>query len=155
VERIAFWTELAGDQGRPWAVDGLDGEVRVPVSRGDAVSALDAVLGNIFQHTPPGTGFEVRLDRDASSATVTVDDAGPGIAAPRKALQRGVSGRRSTGLGLDIARRTVETAGGRLAVAGSPLGGTRIMLKFLRSDAPPQSKAPAVVRRVFSRGRRA
>lgn len=159
VERIAFWTELAGDQGRPWAVAGLGGAVRVPVSRADTVSALDSILGNIFQHTPAGTGFQVRLERDADTATVTVDDAGPGIAAPRKALQRGVSGRRSTGLGLDIARRTVEATGGRVAVLPSPLGGTRVMLTFRRSDLPSPSRRAARrgagVRRVFSRGRRA
>ncbi len=151
-ERVAFWTELAGDQGRPWSVSGIDGAVRVPASRSDTVSALDSVLGNVFQHTPSGTGFQVRIDRDGAKATVTVDDAGSGIAAPRKALQRGVSGRRSTGLGLDIARRTVEATGGRLAVAASPLGGTRIMLTFVRSDAPPPTRIP---RRVFSRARRA
>ncbi len=155
VERVAFWTELAGDQGRPWAVAGLSGAVRVPASRTDTVSALDSVLGNVFQHTPGGTGFEVRLNRDALTATVIVDDAGPGIAAPRKAMQRGVSGRSSTGLGMDIARRTVEGTGGRLSVASSPLGGTRVMLTFLRSDAPPPaSKGPTGVRRVFSRARR-
>jgi len=156
VERIAFWTELARDQGRPWAVAGLGGAVRVPASRADTVTALDAVLGNVFAHTPAGTGFQVRLDSDSGTATVTVDDAGPGIAAPRKALQRGVSGRSSTGLGMDIARRTVESTGGRLAVATSPLGGTRLMLTFLRSDVPPAAaKGAAGVRRVFSRGRRA
>jgi signal transduction histidine kinase len=155
VERIAFWTELAGDQGRPWAVAGLVGAIRVPASRSDAVSALDSVIGNVFQHTPAGTGFRVSLESDATTATVIVDDAGPGIAAPRKALQRGVSGRSSTGLGLDIARRTVESTGGRLSVAASPEGGTRIMLQFVRSDAPPPGKVPAGVRRVFSRARRA
>jgi signal transduction histidine kinase len=157
VERIAFWTELATDQGRPWAVAGLGGEARVPASRADTVGALDAVLGNVFAHTPAGTGFQVRLERDATTATIVVDDAGPGIDAPRKALQRGVSGRQSTGLGMDIARRTVETTGGRLAVAASPLGGTRVSLMFQRTDAPPPPSRRAVtgVRRVFSRGRRA
>jgi signal transduction histidine kinase len=156
VERVAFWTELADHQGRPWSVAGLGGSVRVPASRADTVSALDSVLGNVFQHTPGGTGFQIRLDQDALTATVIVDDAGPGIAAPRKAMQRGVSGRSSTGLGMDIARRAVEGTGGRLAVAASPLGGTRVMLKFLRSDAPPPvARGTAGVRRVFTRGRRA
>jgi signal transduction histidine kinase len=135
-ERAAFWTELASDQERPSAVSGLGGVVRIPVSRADAVSALDAVLGNVLQHTPPGAAFRVTVESDPSTATVIVDDAGPGIAAPLEAIRRGVSGRQSTGLGLDIARRVTEASGGRVAVEPGPLGGARVVLTFSRTDRP-------------------
>jgi signal transduction histidine kinase len=36
----------------------------------------------------------------------------------------------STGLGLDIARRTVESAGGQLIVAASGLGGALVAMDF-------------------------
>jgi len=41
----------------------------------------------------------------------------------------------STGLGLDIARRTAEAAGGRMTLSNGPLGGARVELLF----GPPSS----------------
>ena len=96
----------------------------MPVAESDLVSAVDCMLGNVFQHTPEGTGFEVHV----SPRGLTVDDAGPGIADPAKALRRGSSGAGSTGLGLDIVRRVAETAGGRLVVERSPLRGARVAI---------------------------
>jgi len=49
-----------------------------------------------------------------SWAYVSVADEGPGI--PLGAGERGRSDRGSTGLGLDIARRCAEAAGGRLTI---------------------------------------
>jgi signal transduction histidine kinase len=43
---------------------------------------------------------------------------------------RGASGGGSTGLGLDIARRTAEAAGGTMRLASAPLGGARVELAF-------------------------
>jgi signal transduction histidine kinase len=37
-------------------------------------------------------------------------------------VERGASGRGSTGLGLDIARRTAEASGGALRLSSSPAG---------------------------------
>jgi signal transduction histidine kinase len=139
-DRLTFWSELARDQDRAAGSNGVQGAVQVPVSRADAVSALDAVLGNVFQHTPPGVGFRVVLDRDEGAARVTVDDEGAGIAEPAQALRRGVSGGDSTGLGLDIARRVTRASGGDVTIATSPLGGVRVVLTFGRvtSTTPRQ-----------------
>ncbi|HKX72302.1 MAG TPA: ATP-binding protein, partial [Acidimicrobiales bacterium] len=57
-----------------------------------------------------------------------VDDAGGGIDDPEAVLARGATGAGSTGLGLDIARRAAETAGGALTIGRSPLGGARVTL---------------------------
>jgi signal transduction histidine kinase len=46
---------------------------------------------------------------------LTVADGGPGFG-ERDPLQRGASGRGSTGLGLDIARQTARTSGGTLTI---------------------------------------
>ena len=43
-------------------------------------------------------------------------------------MARGVSGDGGTGLGLDIARRTAEAAGGSLAISAGRRGGARIEL---------------------------
>jgi signal transduction histidine kinase len=59
---------------------------------------------------------------------LAVDDAGAGISDPDAASARGVTRAGSTGLGLDIARRSAEAAGGSLAIERSPLGGARVRL---------------------------
>ncbi|GAA5763969.1 hypothetical protein Aros01_00439 [Streptosporangium roseum] len=41
-----------------------------------------------------------------------------------------MSGRSSTGLGLDIARRTAEGSGGRLRAGPAPSGGAEITLEL-------------------------
>ncbi len=129
-ERTAYWAVFAADQGRVWRGQGLVEPAQVPVRRQEAVAALDAVLGNVFQHTPPGTSYRVSVQRAAGRVRLVVDDAGPGIGTPTEALRRGASGTESTGLGLDIARRVAEDSGGDLRVEPSPLGGTRIALTF-------------------------
>ena len=123
-ERLAFWSALAEDQQRPWQVVGGDTPVPVPLSRSELILAVDALLGNVFSHTPEGAAFRVTV----SDAGLLVDDAGPGIADPAFSVQRGVSGAGSTGLGLDIVRRVAEAAGGRIEIDRSPLGGARIAL---------------------------
>ena len=142
-DRLAFWSALAEDQQRPYDVTGGDEQVWVPAPRSELILAVDALLGNVFAHTPEGVAFRVSI----SAAGLMVDDAGPGIADPAAAVQRGVSGAGSSGLGLDIVRRVSESAGGRLAIGRSPLGGARIAL-LLAPPAQPET-AP-----VGARGRR-
>jgi signal transduction histidine kinase len=123
-ERLAFWSALAEDQARPWQVVGGDHPVPVPLPRSELILAVDALLGNVFAHTPEGVAFRVTV----SEAGLLVDDAGPGISDPASAVQRGVSGAGSSGLGLDIVRRVAEAAGGRLTIERGPLGGARIAM---------------------------
>src|SRR5665647_3567265 len=47
--------------------------------------------------------------------------------------ERGRSGAGSTGLGLDVARRTVEDVGGRLVLDTAAGGGARIVLELPRA----------------------
>ena len=122
-ERVAFWSVLAEEQRRQVVVELDGGPARVPIPRADAEAVVDALLGNVFAHTGEGDAFSVRLDHDRESVRLSVEDAGPGFPAG-PVLERGQSGGASTGLGLDIARRTAEAAGGSIAVGpGSRLGG--------------------------------
>jgi signal transduction histidine kinase len=141
-DRLAFWSALAEDQQRPYDVVGGDRPVWVPVPRSELILAVDALLGNVFAHTPEGAAFRVTV----SPAGLIVDDAGPGIADPAAAVQRGVSGAGSTGLGLDIVRRVAEAGGGRLAIDRGPLGGARIAL-LLGVPPQPVTAAPRPVGR--------
>jgi signal transduction histidine kinase len=140
-ERMAFWSALAEDQGRPWRLAGADTAVPVPVPRSDLAAAIDALAGNVLRHTAEGTGFSVALQRDEGSVTVTVCDAGPGIADPAAAVRRGSSGSGSTGLGLDIARRVAEATGGGLRIAAAALGGAQVQLRLRTWTPPPSCRA--------------
>lgn len=123
-DRTTFWSSLAEDQGRRWEVVVGGAPVPVALPADDVEAAVDALLGNVFAHTPDGTPVRVRLD----GTTVHVEDGGPGFDGAD--LERGRSSGGSTGLGLDIARRTAEAAGGGLEVGRSDLGGARVTMRL-------------------------
>ena len=85
--RLAFWAPLAEDQERPFEFFGPDAasadrpaaSTTVAVSTDELEAAVDALLGNVFAHTPEGTAFrvEVRALSDGWIA-LAVEDAGPG-----------------------------------------------------------------------------
>lgn len=123
-DRLAFWAVLAEDTDRAVTADVPAEPVPVALPRSDLEAALDAVLGNVFAHTPDGTPFAVRL----AGTVLTVADAGPGLPPGSDALRRGASGAGSTGLGLDIARRAAVRSGGELDLRPGPLGGLEVAL---------------------------
>lgn len=120
-ERMAYWAPLAEDQGRATEVAVPDRPCSVQVARADLEAALDALIGNVFTHTPEGTAYRLAVELTGSVVRVSVADEGPGLE-PDRALGRGQSGIGSTGLGLDIARRTAEAAGGELRVPPATSG---------------------------------
>jgi signal transduction histidine kinase len=70
---------------------------------------------------------------------ILIADAGPGITDSPAALARGSSGRGSTGLGLDIARRAAESTGGNLRIDRSALGGAQVQV-WLRTGHRPRPR---------------
>lgn len=125
--RVVFWSVLAEDTTRDVRTDVTRGPLPVAVGRADLEALVDALLGNVFAHTPDGTAFAVRLGpRPGGGARLVVADAGPGLRAGADVLRRGASGGGSTGLGLDIARRTAEQAGGGLMLGRSAGGGLTV-----------------------------
>ncbi|HEY0509129.1 MAG TPA: HAMP domain-containing sensor histidine kinase [Blastococcus sp.] len=120
-ERVHFWSVLAEEEGRAVTVELPGVPLPVRVAATDLGAAVDALLGNVFSHTPDGTAFAVAVrPRAAGGAELTVCDTGLGT--EPAAVERGSSGGGSTGLGLDIARRTAEASGGELRIASSPAG---------------------------------
>jgi signal transduction histidine kinase len=127
--RVAFWTVLAEDTDREVRRELPAAPLPVALPADDLAAALDALLGNVFAHTPDGTGLAVSLvARPGGGAVLTVTDSGPGF--PAEALRRGSSGSGSTGLGLDIARRAAEAGGGTLHVGAARGGGAEVRLEL-------------------------
>ncbi len=147
-ERLEFWGVLAEDENRAWALHAPDLAIPAEVTAEDLAAATDALLGNVFVHTPAGHPFTVSVTGGPEAVQVTVDDAGPGILDPKRALRRGSSGAGSTGLGLDIARRLAESTGGGLRIGTSPMGGARVELVLRRTIAGPGLRELRTRRRV-------
>lgn len=136
-ERSVFWGALAEDDHRSWSLRvEPPGPYVVRLTAEDAGALVDVLLGNVFAHTPDGAPYRVSVTRGGLGALVTVDDGGPGLD-ERAAVPRGSSGGGSTGLGLDIAASSAQSAGGALRVERSDLGGARIVL-----DLPLDGELP-------------
>ncbi|NLU78727.1 HAMP domain-containing histidine kinase [Micromonospora sp. HNM0581] len=137
-DRMVFWAALAGDQNRPHRVSGAQLRIPAPVPRAELAAALDAVIGNVFRYTPQGTAFEVAVSRRDGYVALRIDDAGPGIANPDRALRRGASDQGSTGLGLDIAKRVALQANGSVSIDRARLGGASVVMLLTDPEATPR-----------------
>ncbi|MEU4804682.1 HAMP domain-containing sensor histidine kinase [Actinosynnema sp. NPDC023587] len=140
--RMGFWSAHAEDQGRPCEVDLPCGPMPVPLSADELGAVVDALLENVFHHTPARSALTVAVVGHAGWITLVVEDGGPGIADPERALHRGSSGGGSTGLGLDIARAAAEATGGTIHVERGRLGGARIRLRLGEADSHHEPAGP-------------
>lgn len=124
-DRAGFWSVLAEDTGRAMTRSLPAGPLTVQVAADDLAAALDALLENVFAHTPDGTAFSVTLvARPGGGAVLEVADSGPGFSPVTAA--RGASPGGSTGLGIDIARQVAET----FTVESSASGGAVVRLSI-------------------------
>jgi len=118
IRRVDFWHPLAHEQGRIVDVDVDDDSAPVAIPDGDAEAMVDALIENVLAHTPHGTPFLVQVEIGPKAVLLSVEDAGSGFG-DGSVIDRGMSSGDSTGLGLDIVRRTVEGAGGTLTIGES------------------------------------
>jgi signal transduction histidine kinase len=136
-ERVEFWRPLFDDQRRVLRfvdhhVDreiGLDSAL-VAIGRADLAAVVDELLANAVTHTTQSTPVRVGLEcLGDGQLVVEVADAGAGFGTG-DVLARGVSGTGSSGLGLDIVRRTVEAHGGWIDLGRSIEGGASVRFGF-------------------------
>lgn len=135
-ERAAFWSPLSEEQGRSFTTKIGVAHAHVAVPEVDAGVMIDALLENVFAHTEERVPIAIRLSiSGVDRALLEVEDGGSGVVHPR-AVERGASTVDSTGLGLDIVRRTAEASGGsfELAEPGS-LGGARVVVHLPLVDS--------------------
>jgi two-component system OmpR family sensor kinase len=134
---------LAADRGIALNVPPAPGCVSIKGSPDPLASAVHELVRNAIHHSPSGSVVCVRLEslvgRDVA---IHVDDAGPGIdSAEREAVflpfvrgkrrrttHGGTDTRDGFGLGLAIAKRSVERSGGSILVGKSPEGGARFTI---------------------------
>jgi signal transduction histidine kinase len=118
--RTDFWQALAEDQGRETEISIPTTPLRVPVAADDLADLVDVLVDNVFAHTPEATPFAVHLVAEANRVRLVVVDRGPGLSGP------GGDRPGSTGVGLDLARRTAAAAGGRLVLKPGTEAGTAV-----------------------------
>lgn len=100
---------------------------------------LENLLSNAVKYSPTGSVITLAVGGAADAPTITVDDAGPGIAPEERRVvfnpfYRGesehVTRTRGAGIGLAVVADLVERLHGRVRVATSPAGGTRIEVRL-------------------------
>jgi signal transduction histidine kinase len=136
-ERIDFWRPLFDDQRRALRFveplvdrEAALGSALVEIGRDELAAVVDELLANAVTHTPQGTPVRVGLERLGDGhLIVEVADAGAGFG-DGDVLARGFSGTGSSGLGLDIVRRSVEAHGGRIDLGRSIEGGASVRVGF-------------------------
>ncbi len=152
IEMISFVAEIVGDADFEAAATSR----HVRMTRADACSvvgspsllrsAIENVVRNALQHSPPNGEVEVSVlrppDHEPTAATILVRDHGNGV--PPDALERifvpfyrvddqanaatDRARRRGTGLGLAIADRAVRSHGGTIIAANAESGGLLVRI---------------------------
>jgi signal transduction histidine kinase len=97
------------------------------------IQILVNLLGNAIRHSPEGGMIRLIFSRTPGTASVTVADEGPGVAAADQQriferFERAHPKEGGTGLGLAISRRLARSMGGDVTLDSAPGGGARFTL---------------------------
>jgi two-component system OmpR family sensor kinase len=142
----------AVEPGRPVTAEAPDRLIAM-VDEARIRQVLANLLGNVREHTPPGTPVAVRLAPVRGGAVLEVADAGPGMSAEdaarafdrfhrgadRPGSQDGQDGdaapRGGSGLGLSIVQAIAAAHGGQAVLESQPGYGTRVRI-WLPTESP-------------------
>ena len=126
VARAAEFARLtAVNKGSTIIVRGAEREVVANIDLSKIRQVVDNLISNAVKFSPPGAVISVEVSETSRGPFVSVRDQGPGIPASErdKLFQaygtlsaRPTGGEQSTGLGLCICRKIVESHGGAIAV---------------------------------------
>lgn len=134
-EELEQWADAAIARGIDLGYEGPDGDL--PIS-GEA-HLLREMIGNLVDNAIRygRPGGRITLGLTTSPLTLTVDDDGPGIPAPERALvierfyRRAATASQGCGLGLSIAREIAVRHKAQLSIKDNPRGqGVRIEIAF-------------------------
>ena len=110
---------------------------------------LHNLLSNAIRYANEGGRVEVSCTGNNDSATLTVDDSGPGIPKEQReqAFERfnrlGRLDAQGVGLGLSIVQAVVQAHRATVQLDESPLGGLRVQVRFVRQQLRPSVSSNA------------
>ena len=132
---------------------GTDAATAYPVrGQGDALRrAVICVIHNALRYGKDGGTVDIRVARDAATVQLSIADDGAGFSAgalehaterfwrddPSRSPGTGAGRPNGAGLGLAIARSTIEAAGGTLRLANAAHGGALVVI-VLPADPDPR-----------------
>jgi signal transduction histidine kinase len=108
---------------------------------------FDNVIENAVKYGGEGGRVRIEVQDEPDGVRVLVDDAGPGIPADMrervfaKFVRVPGTGKRGSGLGLNIVRDVVAAHGGTIGIEQSPLGGARVWFVLPHGDRPAAAEA--------------
>ena len=138
-EVAEFLEPVAQEQSRRFAC-----ESEHPVAVRGAPDLLKRLVLNLvdnaFRHTPPSTAVRLAVRSDDATATIEVNDDGPGIPAtdlPQvfERFRRGRGATAGTGLGLALCQEIAARHHGRIAIESAEGAGTRVIVTLPLADA--------------------
>lgn len=99
------------------------------------IQILVNLIGNAIRYSPQGGRIAVRFNHDGATASVTVQDQGPGVEEADQQriferFERAHSEETGTGLGLAISRRLARSMGGDVSLDSAPGKGARFTLSL-------------------------
>lgn len=143
VDRSVDLAALAGEAVVMLDSSAEDRDVRIDLERCDALLAngeqraviqiLVNLVGNAIRYSPRGGTIRLGFSRTPATASVTVADEGPGVAASDQQriferFERAHTEEAGSGLGLAISRRLARSMGGDVTLDSAPGEGARFTL---------------------------
>jgi len=134
-EAVADTVPLALSRGTQFE---LFADTPVPIygDRAALAALVRNLADNAVRYSAAGARVELHVAQQDNTATLQLDDSGPGIPpAERERVfdrfyRRGLADEPGTGLGLAIVRGVAQRHGASLRLDDSPLGGLRVTLRF-------------------------
>ena len=134
-EAVADTVPLALSRGTQFELF-ADAPVLIDGDRAALSALVRNLADNAVRYSPAGARVELHVAQQDNTATLQLDDGGPGIPpAERERVfdrfyRRGLADEPGTGLGLAIVRGVAQRHGAGVQLDDSPLGGLRVTLRF-------------------------
>jgi signal transduction histidine kinase len=117
----------------------IDGETELLIDADKVKQVVDNLLSNAIKFSPPNSVIRVSIDRSDGRFSIIVHDQGPGIPENERhklfkdfgqTSVKPTAGEKSTGLGLAICKRIMESHGGSITADNDPAGGGVFRISF-------------------------